>query len=424
MSLSFAQIEFKSAAEKLAMTQEELAAYSAKQEETQKKNWEAVEAYQKEVASKQEENSKKSAELETALKEQSKVITALKEKGSNSLANALEKKTASIKTAIEEIAQKGKASFSLEQKAITSASVVDGTDQYFYGLDGVGKQPVRQLVMETLFSSVNVGPNSGGTIRYTDQDVLTRGANNVANCSLFPASDITWKTTTDSVKKIADSIPVCKDAMEDFGFIESEVNTFILENLRLKLDQQLLLGGGAGLELNSVDSYAQTWGVGVGSPIEGMAASIPFPTTYDVLASAICQIVNSGQANRAYYNPNAIVMNPTDVCQMKLEKDADGNYLLPLYFSADGMSIDGVPVYATPLVPQNTAYVFDSTKGTIYTEREIQIEMADEHGTDFLEDFIRIKGSMRKQLIVRTVNTNAFLKITDIAAAKTALAKP
>ena len=424
MSLTFAPIEFKSAAEKLAMTQEELASYSAKQEETQKKNWEAVEAYQKEVASKQEENSKKSAELETALKEQSKVITTLKEKGNNSLANALEKKTASIKTAIEEIAQKGKASFSLEQKAITSASVVNGTDQYFYGLDGVGKQPVRQLVMETLFSSVNVGPNSGGTIRYTDQDILTRGANNVANCSLFPARDITWKTTTDSVKKIADSIPVCKDAMEDFGFIESEVNTFILENLRLKLDQQLLLGGGAGLELNSVDSYAQNWGVAPGSPIEGMAASIPFPTTYDVLASAICQIVNSGQANRGYYNPNAIVMNPTDVCQMKLEKDADGNYLLPLYFSADGMSIDGVPVYATPLVPQNSAYVFDSTKGTIYTEREIQIEMADEHGTDFLEDFIRIKGSMRKQLIVRTVNTNAFLKIEDIAAAKTALAKP
>jgi hypothetical protein len=331
------------------------------------------------------------------------------------LANALEKKTASIKTAIEEIAQKGKASFSLEQKTITSASVVDGTDQYFYGLDGIGKQPVRQLVMESLFSSVNIGPNSGGTIRYTDQDVLTRGANNVANCSLFPASDI---------KKIADSIPVCKDAMEDFGFIESEVNTFILENLRLKLDQQLLLGVGTGLELNSVDSYAQTWSVAALSPIEGMAASIPFPTTYDVLASAICQIVNSGQANRAYYNPNAIVMNPTDVCQMKLEKDADGNYLLPLYFSADGMSIDGVPVFASPLVPQNSAYVFDSSKGTIYTEREIQIEMADEHGTDFLEDFIRIKGSMRKQLIVRTVNTNAFLKIEDIAAAKTALAKP
>ena len=36
MSLTFAQIEFKTAAEKLAMTQEELASYSAKQEETQK----------------------------------------------------------------------------------------------------------------------------------------------------------------------------------------------------------------------------------------------------------------------------------------------------------------------------------------------------------------------------------------------------
>ena len=30
----------------------------------------------------------------------------------------------------------------------------------------------------------------------------------------------------------------------------------------------------------------------------------------------------------------------------------------------------------------------------------------------------------RKQLLVRSVNTNAFLKITDIAAAKAALAKP
>jgi hypothetical protein len=68
MSLTFAQTEFKTAAEKLAMTQEELASYSAKQEETQKKNWEAVEAYQKEVASKQEENSKKAAELEVESK--------------------------------------------------------------------------------------------------------------------------------------------------------------------------------------------------------------------------------------------------------------------------------------------------------------------------------------------------------------------
>jgi len=413
----FIELTVKSAEELSKMTAEELTAYKSTNEAAQKHNLEVSKAFQ-------EKSDAKVSELETALKAQSEVIEKLNDTKKDSTASLIAAKNESIKKAIGEIAQKGKASFSLDTKAITSASVVDGTDQYFYGIQGIGKQPVRQLVMESLFASVNVGANSGGTLRYTDQDVLTRNADNVANCSLFPESDITWATKTDSIKKIADSIPVCKDAMEDFGFIESEVNNFILENLRLKLDQQLLLGAGTGLQLNSVDSYAQTWSVGVGSPIEGMAASITSPTTYDVLASGICQIVNSGQANRAYYNPNAIVMNPTDVCQMKLEKDADGNYLLPLYFSADGMSIDGVPVYATPLVPQNTAYVFDSTKGTIYTERMIQIEMADEHGTDFLEDFVRIKGSMRKQLLVRSVNQNAFLKIEDIAAAKAALTKP
>lgn len=424
MALNFIPLQTKSSAELSAMTDEQLIAYKSNLEETQKKNWEVAQAIQKEADEKEAASTKKLGELETALKTQSTVIEGLKEKGQNSLASMVQKKNESIKKAIEEIKTVGKATFSLDTKAVTSASVTDGTDQYLYGIQGIGKQPVRQLVMESLFRSVNIGVNSGGTIRYTDQDVLTRGADATANCSPFAASDITWVTKTETIKKITDSIPVCKDSMEDFGFIESEVNTFVLENLRLKLDQQLLLGTGTGNELKSVDFYANPWSVGVGSPIEGMAASITTPTTYDVLASAICQIVNSGQANRAYYNPNAIVMNPTDVCQMKLEKNADGNYLLPLYFSADGMSIDGVPVYASPLVAQNTAYVFDSTKGTIYTEREIQIEMADEHATDFLEDFIRIKGSMRKQLLVRSVNTNAFLKITDIAAAKAALAKP
>jgi HK97 family phage major capsid protein len=413
----FIELTVKSADELSKMTAEELTAYKSTNEAAQKHNLEVSKAFQ-------EKSDAKVSELETALKAQSEVIEKLNDTKKDSTASLIAAKNESIKKAITEIAQKGKSSFSLDTKAVTSASVIDGTDQYFYGIQGIGKQPVRMLVMESLFTSVNVGANSGGTIRYTDQNILDRQAGNVANCSLFPESNITWKTETDSIKKIADSIPVCKDAMEDFGFIESEVNNFILENLRLKLDQQLLLGTGTGLELNSVDSYAQTWSVGVGSPIEGMAASITSPTTYDVLASAICQIVNSGQANRAYYNPNAIVMNPTDVCQMKLEKDADGNYLLPLYFSADGMSIDGVPIYATPLVPQNTAYVFDSTKGIVYTERMIQIEMADEHGTDFLEDFVRIKGSTRKQLIVRSVNQDAFLKIEDIAAAKAALTKP
>jgi hypothetical protein len=232
MKKEFIELTVKSAEVIAKMTEAELTEYKSINDDAQKNNLEVAKAFQK-------ESEAKVSELETALKAQSSVIEGLKTKETGSLASMIQKKNESIKTAITEIAQKGKASFELDTKVVTSGSVVDGTDQYFYGLQGIGKQPVRMLVMESLFSSVNIGANSGGTIRYTDQDVLTRGADNVANCSLFPSSDITWKTSTDSIKKIADSIPVCKDAMEDFGFIESEVNNFILENLRLKLDQQL-----------------------------------------------------------------------------------------------------------------------------------------------------------------------------------------
>jgi hypothetical protein len=117
-------------------------------------------------------------------------------------------------------------------------------------------------------------------------------------------------------------------------------------------------------------------------------------------------------------------MNPVDVCQMKLEKDGESQYLLPIYFSADGMFIDGVPVFETPLVPAGTIYVGDFTKGTVYTHRQMEIMMANQHVDDFTSDLITIKGTLRKALVIRDVWKNAFLKVESIAAAKLALAKP
>ncbi len=50
--------------------------------------------------------------------------------------------------------------------------------------------------------------------------------------------------------------------------------------------------------------------------------------------------------------------------------------------------------------------------------------MANQHASDFTSDFITIKATLRKALVIRNVWANAFLKVADIAAAKAALAKP
>jgi HK97 family phage major capsid protein len=297
---------------------------------------------------------------------------------------------------------------------VTDASVIGSTASY--RLDGIGKQPVRRVFLESLFSQGRVSANSGGTITYWDQDTVTRNADNVAEAGVIPESAITWQEYSIKVEKIADSIPVTEEALEDYDFIESEVRNFLLENVLLKLDQQILAGTGTTPQLAGIDSVAQTWVAGA------YAVLVPTPTIFDVIKIGKTQISNSGQNNA--FMANVVLMNETDLTSMQLEKDADGQYLLPNYMSSEGLTIDGMRVITSPLVTANSMYIMDSTKATVYSHRDLAVNFANQHSDDFLKDIIRMKASLRKSFVIRNVNANAFLKVTSISAAKTAITKP
>jgi HK97 family phage major capsid protein len=303
----------------------------------------------------------------------------------------------------------------IEVKAdVTTASVQGSTASY--RLEGIGKQPVRRIFLDSLFSQGRVAANSGGTITYWDQDTLVRNADNVAECGLIPESEINWQEYSCKIEKIADSIPVCEEALEDYDFIESEVRNFLLENVLLKLDQQILFGSGTTPQLKGIDTTAQTWVAGA------FALAVPTPTTFDVIKIGKTQISNSGENNA--YMADTVLMNETDLTAMQLEKDADGQYLLPNYMSMDGLMIDGMRVITSPLVVAGSLYIMDSSKGTVYSHRDLALSLANQHSDDFLHDRLRLKATLRKSFVIRNVNGNAFLKVTDIAAAKTAITKP
>ena len=287
-------------------------------------------------------------------------------------------------------------------KAVTSASVIDSTASYW--LNGIGKQPVRRIFLDSMFAQGSVGMESGGTITYWDQNTLSRNASNVAECGLIPESDIDWKEYSIQFTKVADSIPICAEAMEDYAFIESEVRNFLLENVLLQNDVNILAG---------VDTASQTWVAGA------FAGTITTPSTYDVIKVGKTQVENSGQNNS--YSPNVVLMNPTDYTAMMLVKTTDGQYLYPMYMQTSEMIVDGMMIITSSLVTQDTMYIFDSSKGTIYNMRGLSIDMASEHADDFLHDRIRLRATLRKAFLIRNVNANAFLKVDSIATAITLL---
>jgi len=319
--------------------------------------------------------------------------------------------------------ESGAVEIELKTDVTSGSSVVDNT--FSTVVPGIGKIPVRPTLMEARFKKGSFGVNSGGKLTYLDQNTLNRAANNVAECALIPESEIDWKEYDCKAEKIGDSIPICMEALEDFAFIKTEVENFLIENILLRMDQQLLLGTGTSPELKGIDSVAQTWGVGVGSPIESLANSVDTPTTANVVFTAVSQIKNSGASNS--FRPNYVDLNPQDYQLMLLEKDANKNSLNDVLVSIDAngqVKVAGVPVFENPLVPQDVIYVGDYSRGAVYNHRRLTITIATQHDTDFLRDRVRLRGTVRKALLIRNVNANAFLKVTSIAAAKIALAKP
>lgn len=282
-------------------------------------------------------------------------------------------------------------------------------------IPGIGQDPVRRIFIADLFSQSTVGTDSGGLITYWDQNTLNRNANNVAENTAIPESEISWIEKSCKIEKIGDSIPVTEEAMEDFSFIESEVRNFLLVNVDLKLDQQLLFGTGVTPQLKSIDLAAQTYAVGA------FSLAIVDPTIFDVIKTGKTQIQNSGQNNM--FNPNVVLMHPTDETLMKLSKDTDGNYLLPMFMTTDGAVVDGMRIIVTPLVVQNTLFVMDTTWGSVWNHRELTLQMATQHSDDFLNDRIRLKATLRKAFVIRDIHANAFLKVDSISAAITALTK-
>lgn len=343
-------------------------------------------------------NLRKSNAIESAPKNFDQELRAVWAKSKDSIANFM--------------SEKGD-KFALNLKTeVTRASVADNT--MASDVAGLAHIPRRNNAVSDLFNQATLGPNSNGTIRYWQEAAQTDNAAPVAESAVISESAITWEEILLPLRKIGDSMRVTREALEDVSFISAEIRNFSLKNVELQLDEQALLGDGTGQNFSGVDLVAPNYAAGGFAGLFGTAATI-----YDVISTGIVQIANAGQ--NSVFVPNAIVMNPTDAELMRLSKDADKNYIMPTWLSTDGMSVKGVRIIESQLVPANQAYIGDFTFGTMWGAGTTTLDVATQHGTDWIEDVQRLKVTVRKQLVIRTAHAGAFLHIPSITAAQTAL---
>jgi len=311
-------------------------------------------------------------------------------------------------------------------KASETSTDIDGRSNYFTWHQGgqVGLLPVRKPFIRELLTNVSTGTEY---INYIDQETIVRDAKNVALCGATSSNTkVTFKVRNLQILKTRDFVDVCLDMLNDYTFVESQIRLLIEQSLALKIDNNLTFGD-SGIGINGIESFASTFNPFNSSPQANYAAAIQYANLIDLMAVAGLQIEAFGQNNM--YTPNLILMNPRDYAKIMFYKDTLHNYIktpmvnTTLYTGATlnidmggNARINGMLVRTNPNIAANTAFVMDSTKAFVYSKPGVGIEFAYENRANFEQELVTIKAYERMNMLVRNVDKNAFLFLSDLTS--------
>ena len=257
---------------------------------------------------------------------------------------------------------------------------------------------------------VNVGTIMSNVWEWVEQKNADGGAGMTAEGAAKSLADFDLVVASANVKKVTAYIKVTKEMLDDVALMRSEIDQELTELINLKIDDQLLNGTGATVNLSGINQTATAWAAGA------FALTIPTPNVFDVIRTAINQVrVN-------LFEPNYIVMHPTDVAKMDLAKASDGHYVLPPFISNDGTTVSGIRVVSNTGVTVDNFLVGDFTKYGVRFKEGLTINVGYEND-DFTKNLVTILAEARLVGRVKSNHYGAFVKGV-ISTSITALTKP
>lgn len=255
----------------------------------------------------------------------------------------------------------------------------------------------------------NVSSTNKMYVQWAEQANADGAADETAEGNDKNQIDFDWVEKSKKVEKITAFIKVSKEALDDLDGLANEINTELRETILLQTDADLLSGDGITPTIAGLLTMDTAYDAGA------FAGTIVDPNFADVLRTAIAQVV----ANQ--FRPNYILLHPTDVAKMDLEKsEADGHYTLPPFKSADGMVVSGVRVLENTGQTVDKFTVGDFTKFNVKLREGLTIDMGLD-GSDFTKNLVTILGEIRLASYIKTNHAGAFVS-GDFSDAIAALA--
>ncbi|MBL4881228.1 MAG: phage major capsid protein [Oleispira sp.] len=327
-------------------------------------------------------------------------------------AEALKTAFAENDAKIKEVAsgenQKG---FKMELKAvgnISSAAISGGDIPQADRLDGFNRNPSRTVRLMNIMSSRST---SADKVEWVYQGTSEGAAGQTAEGALKNQIDLEWIVGSEVVKKTTAFIKVTEEMLSKGSIVSQEINNELVQEVLKAIEQTLYDGDGTGLNLRGITTVASAFAASTAGSTAIVNANV-----VDVLATAMTQIEIAQEGNAL---ANAILMHPTDVLALKLEKlsATDKRYVGRLMESGQFLTVDGVPIIKSTLVPVGTYLIGDFSKSELVQREGMKIEIGYD-GDDFTKNNRTIRCEWRGCLVVRNNNRSAF--VTGVFATDTA----
>jgi HK97 family phage major capsid protein len=305
---------------------------------------------------------------------------------------------------------KGRVQLELDTKSII---VPGGSDdsQAFEGTEGevVPADRVQGVIFDPdrtvhVRQFLTGGTTTSNVIRYVVEKEWNDETDMVAPGALKPESDFVLEAKDSPVRKIAATLRLADEMVEDIPYLTSYIGLRAPNKLRLVEDAQLLYGNGAGQNLEGITGLAAAFD---GTDFAGL---VGVPNRYDVLIAALNNV------RLAEYNPTAIMLNPTDFAIMRLEKSTDdGHYLFPeIRIGGTTPNLNGVPIIQNTAITKGDFLIGDFVRGAQYFDRKgLTVEFFDQDRDNVVKNLITVRVEERLALCVYRPNAFVYDSFTN-----------
>lgn len=346
--------------------------------------------------------------LENALKMQGIVIEKIKSgELSGSKVNAIE---GSVEKAIQDNIENFKSAkngrhdftFDLDIKTVGDMSFVGnvtGTIPQAQRIEGVNNIAEREAKIYSMIPKMVVAGNTVEWVYETAQEGTPSGT---AETAAKNQIDNNFVVTSVVLLKQTAYFKVSTELLDDPTFMASWLRNKLVVRLFLRIDSQVLVGGGTGTNLNGIYTQATTWAAG------SFALAVDSANDVDSLVVGIDQIRNANH-NGAL----TIVMHPSDVTALKLVKltATDKRYVDRLMQVGSTMQLDGNRIVETTAMAAGTFLIGEMGKAIVAEKGAISVDVGLD-GNDFTKNMRTILGEWRGEVIIETNDVTAFIKGT------------